>query len=50
MVPVSLIISLDIVKMAQSYFINVDKLMYSSARKQGSIARCASLNEELGQV
>jgi phospholipid-translocating ATPase len=29
MIPISLIVSIEIVKMSQSYFINKDKLMFS---------------------
>lgn len=29
MIPISLIVSIEVVKMSQSYFINMDKLMFS---------------------
>lgn len=50
MIPISLIVSIEIVKMTQSYFINKDQFMYSSYRKKGAMVRSASLNEELGQI
>lgn len=50
MIPISLIVSIEIVKMTQSYFINNDQFMYSDYRKKGALVRSASLNEELGQI
>lgn len=50
MIPISLIVSIEIVKMSQSYFIDKDKLMYSDFRKKYCNVKSASLNEELGQI
>lgn len=50
MIPISLIVSIEIVKVAQSMFIDKDRFMYSELRKTGALARTASLNEELGQI
>ena len=50
MIPISLIVSIEIVKVSQSYFIDKDRLMYSNFRKKGAIVKSASLNEELGQI
>lgn len=50
MIPISLIVSIEIVKMSQSYFIDRDRLMYSEFRKKYSNVKSASLNEELGQI
>ena len=50
MIPISLIVSIEIVKMSQSYFIDKDKLMYSELRKKYCNVKSASLNEELGQI
>lgn len=50
MIPISLIVSIEIVKMSQSYFIDKDKLMYSDFRKKFANVKSASLNEELGQI
>jgi magnesium-transporting ATPase (P-type) len=45
MIPISLIVSMEGVKMSQSYFINKDQLMYSSFRKKSANVKSASLNE-----
>lgn len=45
MIPISLIVSIEIVKMSQSYFINKDSLMYSEFRKKNVSVKTASLNE-----
>lgn len=50
MIPISLIVSIEIVKMSQSYFIDRDRLMYSDFRKKFASVKSASLNEELGQI
>jgi P-type E1-E2 ATPase len=50
MIPISLIVSIEIVKMCQSYFIMKDNLMYSEFRKKWVEVKSASLNEELGQI
>lgn len=50
LIPVSLIVSIEIAKAAQSYFIDFDQLMFSSWRKRKAYARIAALNEELGQI
>jgi magnesium-transporting ATPase (P-type) len=50
MIPISLIVSIEIVKMSQSYFIDKDQLMYSDFRKKYCNVKSASLNEELGQI
>lgn len=44
MIPISLIVSLEIVKVSQSYFIDKDKFMYSAFRDKGPMVRSASLN------
>jgi magnesium-transporting ATPase (P-type) len=45
LIPVSLIVSIEIAKTAQSYFIDFDQLMFSSWRKRKAYARMAALNE-----
>jgi phospholipid-transporting ATPase len=45
MIPISLIVSLEIVKVSQSYFIDKDKFMHSALRDKGAMVRSASLNE-----
>lgn len=44
MIPISLIVSIEIVKMSQSYFIDKDRLMFSDFRKRGANVKSASLN------
>jgi magnesium-transporting ATPase (P-type) len=44
MIPISLIVSMELVKMCQSFFINKDKLMYSEFRKKYVDVKSASLN------
>lgn len=50
MIPISLIVSMEIVKMFQKYFIEKDQLMFSSFRNKYVSVQSASLNEELGQI
>ena len=49
-IPISLIVSVEIVKLAQSYFIDFDKLMYSPQKERAVLAKNTVLNEELGQI
>lgn len=44
LIPVSLIVSIEIAKAVQSYFIDFDQLMYSDWRKRKAYARIAALN------
>jgi len=50
LIPISLYISIEIVKVLQSTFINHDQEMYSEEFDQPARARTSNLNEELGQV
>jgi phospholipid-translocating P-type ATPase (flippase) len=50
MIPISLIITLEIAKIVQGYFIAVDIDGYSHVRQKFIKAASVSLNEELGQV
>jgi P-type E1-E2 ATPase len=50
MIPISLIVSIEIVKLFQKYFIDRDQFMFSEWRQQGVSVKSASLNEELGQI
>ena len=51
LIPISLYVSIELVKVAQSmYFINFDLLMYDAASDTPALARTSNLNEELGQV
>lgn len=50
MIPISLIITLEIVKLIQGFFISFDTEMFSNIRERFVSAKSVSLNEELGQV
>ncbi|KAL7750772.1 drs2 neo1 protein [Sorochytrium milnesiophthora] len=50
MIPISLYVTLEIVKLSQAMFINFDANMYHAGTDCPAEARTASLNEELGQV
>jgi len=50
MIPISLIVSMEMVKLCQKYFIDKDRFMFSEWRMKGAEVKVASLNEELGQI
>ena len=50
LIPISLYISIEIVKVLQSIFINQDLDMYDKGTDKPARARTSNLNEELGQV
>ncbi|KAL5460352.1 hypothetical protein EMCRGX_G033797 [Ephydatia muelleri] len=50
LIPISLIVTLEIVKYVQTYFINNDLEMYDEETDTPALARNSNLNEELGQV
>lgn len=50
LIPISLYISIEIVKVLQSIFINQDQDMYYEETDRPAHARTSNLNEELGQV
>lgn len=50
LIPISLIVTIEIVKLVQAYFISKDALMYSLQRDRPAKVSSASLNEELGQI
>ncbi|CAK9147855.1 unnamed protein product [Ilex paraguariensis] len=50
LIPVSLYVYMEIVKVLQSLFINRDLHMYYEEADKPAIARTSNLNEELGQV
>ncbi|NXE30471.1 AT8B2 ATPase, partial [Ardeotis kori] len=49
-VPISLYVSVEVIRLGHSYFINWDKKMYCTKRRTPAEARTTTLNEELGQV
>ena len=50
LIPISLIVSLEIVKIIQGFFINWDTGLYSFKYKKFCFAKSVSINEELGNV
>ncbi|XP_042976833.1 probable phospholipid-transporting ATPase 8 isoform X1 [Carya illinoinensis] len=50
LIPISLYVSIEIVKVLQSIFINQDQDMYDEETNRPARARTSNLNEELGQV
>ncbi|KAL0450667.1 UNVERIFIED_CONTAM: putative phospholipid-transporting ATPase 8 [Sesamum latifolium] len=50
LIPISLYVSIEIVKVLQSIFINQDQDMYYEEMDKPAHARTSNLNEELGQV
>ncbi|KPP68305.1 putative phospholipid-transporting ATPase ID [Scleropages formosus] len=49
-VPISLYVSVEVIRLGHSYFINWDRKMYYGQRDMPAEARTTTLNEELGQV
>jgi phospholipid-translocating ATPase len=50
MVPLSLYVSMEMIKLAQIYFLNVDVDMYDERSDTPFEARTSTINEDLGQV
>lgn len=50
LIPISLYVTMEMVKLTQAFFINNDSLMYHEESNTAAVARTSSLNEELGQV
>lgn len=49
-VPISLYVSVEVIRLAQSFLINWDQQMYYEKSKTPAKARTTTLNEELGQI
>ncbi|XP_011920696.1 PREDICTED: probable phospholipid-transporting ATPase IM isoform X4 [Cercocebus atys] len=49
-VPISLYVSMEVIRLGHSYFINWDRKMYYSRKATPAEARTTTLNEELGQI
>ncbi|KAL0968678.1 hypothetical protein UPYG_G00270100 [Umbra pygmaea] len=49
-VPISLYVSVEVIRLGHSYFINWDRKMYYGPKDTPAEARTTTLNEELGQV
>ena len=50
LVPISLYVTMDLVRFIQSRFIQTDLRMYYAERDQPCIAKTGDLNEDLGQI
>jgi len=50
LVPISLLVSLEMVKYFQAIFMSNDKYMYDEDQEMQMRAQSSNLNEELGQV
>nr|XP_060617302.1 phospholipid-transporting ATPase IC isoform X2 [Anolis sagrei ordinatus] len=50
MVPISLYVSVEVIRLGQSYFINWDLQMYYPPKDTPAKARTTTLNEQLGQI
>ncbi|XP_035995987.1 phospholipid-transporting ATPase ID isoform X1 [Fundulus heteroclitus] len=50
LVPISLYVSVEIIRLGNSYFINWDRKMYYAKNDTPAQARTTTLNEELGQI
>ncbi|KAJ3192958.1 hypothetical protein HK101_005687 [Irineochytrium annulatum] len=50
MIPISLYVAMEFVKLVQAFFINNDLLMYDELSDTAAEARTSNLHEELGQV
>lgn len=50
LIPISLIVTLEVVKVIQCYFISQDSSMYDVEADAGAIVSSTTINEELGQV
>lgn len=50
MVPISLYVSVEVIRLGQSYFINWDLQMYHAEKDTPAKARTTTLNEQLGQI
>jgi len=49
-VPISLYVSVEFIRLGQSFFINWDLKMYYAKKDIPAVARTTTLNEELGQI
>ncbi|XP_071371262.1 probable phospholipid-transporting ATPase IA isoform X2 [Centroberyx affinis] len=50
LIPISLLVTLEVIKFVQAYFINWDIDMHHEPTDTSAMARTSNLNEELGQV
>jgi len=50
MIPISLYVTLEVIKMFQGYFVSHDLEMIDIKRNIGTKVQCVSIMEELGQI
>mmetsp|Transcript_42314 Transcript_42314/g.49268 ORF Transcript_42314/g.49268 Transcript_42314/m.49268 type:complete len:279 (+) Transcript_42314:506-1342(+) len=50
LIPISLIVTLEVIKVVQCYFISQDSLMFDEEAGRGTKVSSTTINEELGQV
>ena len=50
MVPISLMVTLEVVKFLQAFFISWDYMIYDTEKDMATKVQSSNLNEELGQV
>ena len=50
LIPISLYVSMEVVKLVQAYFMNSDIRMYYDVSDMPCQARTSNLNEDLGQI
>ena len=50
LIPISLIVTLEVIKIVQAYFVVNDSEMYSEERRRLAKVSTTSINEELGQI
>lgn len=50
LLPISLMVTIEVAKVCQSYFIGIDIGMYNTEKQKGCKVMTRSINEELGQI
>ena len=50
MIPISLYVSMEMVKLVHAFFINTDLRMYHAETNNAAKARTSNLSEQLGQI
>jgi len=50
MVPISLVVSLELIKLFQAFYISWDVDMFSDEAGKGCVFKSTSINEELGMI
>lgn len=50
MVPISLLVTIEVIKFVQGWFINNDIKLYDKKQNKRTSVQASGLNEELGQI